>query len=86
MLPVTHEEKRRAMEALARKRLRYERREIRKSVGPVIAIPWTPNISQMLNFNNIEALVKLHQLTMWQPVSTTDGITLFKQESVTMCV
>ena len=80
VLPVTHEEKRRAMEALARKRLRYERREIRKSVGPVIAIPWTPNISQMLNFNNIEALVKLHQLTMWQPVSTTDGITLFKQE------
>lgn len=74
----TAEEKRRALEAMARKRLRIEREQIRRSVGPVIAIPWSPRISQLLNYNNIEALVKLYQLTKWEEVQSSSGVTLSK--------
>ena len=74
----TEEQKRRALEAMARKQLRHEREEIRKSVGPVIAIPWNPRISQLLNYNNIETLVKLYQLTKWEKVQSSSGVTLFK--------
>lgn len=77
----TDEEKRRAVEAMARKRLRFEREQIRKSVGPVIAIPWNPRISQLLNYNNIEALVKLYQLAKWEEVQSSSDITLSKCDS-----
>lgn len=77
----TAEEKRRAVEAMARKRLRFEREQIRKSVGPVIAIPWNQRIGQLLNYNNIEALVKLYQLAKWQEVQSSSGVTLFKCDS-----
>lgn len=77
----TDEEKRRALEAMARKRLRFEREQIRRSVGPVIALPWNPCISQLLNYNNIEALVKLYQLMKWEEVQTSSGVTLFKCDS-----
>ena len=77
----TDEEKRRALEAMARKRLRFEREQIRKSVGPVIAVPWNQCNGQLLNYNNIEALVKLYQLTKWQEVQSSDGVTLSKCES-----
>lgn len=77
----TDEEKRRAVEAMARKRLRFEREQIRRSVGPVIAIPWNPRISQLLNYNNIEALVKLYQLTKWEEVQSSSGVTLSKCDS-----
>lgn len=77
----TEEGKRRAVEAMARKRLRFEREQIRKSVGPVIAIPWNPRIGQLLNYNNIEALVKLYQLTKWEEVRSSSGVTLFKRDT-----
>ena len=77
----TEEGKRRAVEAMARKRLRFEREQIRKSVGPVIAIPWNPRISQLLNYNNIEALVKLYQLTKWEEVRSSSGVTLFRRDT-----
>lgn len=77
----TVEGKRRAVEAMARKRLRFERAQIRKSVGPVIAIPWNPRISQLLNYNNIEALVKLYQMTKWEEVRSSSGVTLFKRDT-----
>ncbi|CAH3114424.1 unnamed protein product [Porites lobata] len=89
----TEEAQRRAREAMARKRLRLEREQIRKSVGPVIAIPWNHNISQLLNYNNVEALVKLYELTKWEQVRSSSGVTLFKCESdsylcvkATLCV
>ena len=67
MLPTlrthTEEARRRAVEAMVKKSLRFEREQIRNSIGPVIAIPWNPRISQLMNYNNIEALVKLYQLT-----------------------
>jgi len=77
----TEEGKRRAVEAMARKGLRFEREQIRKSVGPVIAIPWNPRISQLLNYNNIEALVKLYQLTKWEEVRSSSGVTLFRRDT-----
>ena len=77
----TEEAQQRAREAMARKRLRLEREQIRKSVGPVIAIPWNHNISQLLNYNNVEALVKLYELTKWEQVRSSSGVTLFKCES-----
>lgn len=77
----TEDGKRRAVEAMARKRLRFEREQIRKSVGPVIAIPWSPRISHLLNYNNIETLVKLYELTKWEEVCSSSGVTVFKRDS-----
>ena len=89
----TAERERRAREAMARKRLRFEREQIRKSVGPVIAIPWNPRISQLLNYNNVEALVKLYRLAKWEEVGSSSGVTLFRCDSdnylcvkTTLCV
>ena len=76
----TDEEKRRNTEALARKRLRFERHEIRKSVGPVISIPWTQSNSKLLSYNNIQALTELYQLAEWVDVCTQRGVTLSKRE------
>lgn len=85
MLPTlrthTEEARRRAVEAMVRKSLRLEREHIRKSIGPVIAIPWNPRISQLMNYNNIEALVKLYQLTKWEEVRASSGVTLFKRDT-----
>lgn len=77
----TEDGKRRAVEAVARERLRFEREQIRKSVGPVIAIPWSPRIGHLLNYNNIETLVKLYELTKWEEVLSSSGVTVFKRDT-----
>ena len=77
----TEDGKRRVVEAMVRKRLRLDREQIRKSVGPAIAIPWKPRISHLLNYNNIETLVKLYELTSWEQVRSSSGVTAFKRDT-----
>ncbi|EDO38194.1 predicted protein, partial [Nematostella vectensis] len=86
-IPETEDEKRRAAEAVARREIRAQRRAIRQSIGPVISIPWSPTNSQMLNYNNIEALTRLYEHTGWELVNSVQGVTLYKREiSGFLCV
>ena len=80
LVTISEEEKRRASEAVVRERQRKESQEIMKSVGPVVAVTWSPQIGHLLNLNNLKALMRLQRLANWQPASVTDGISLSEGE------
>uniref|UniRef100_UPI00358FBB85 acyl-coenzyme A thioesterase 11 isoform X2 n=1 Tax=Myxine glutinosa TaxID=7769 RepID=UPI00358FBB85 len=80
--PATGDGQRRYREAIARKKIRLERKFIfscKPSQAP-LSVPWETSNQAYLSYNNVSALTSLAGRGGWEHVSSKNGITLWNIE------
>ncbi|KAM4551079.1 acyl-coenzyme A thioesterase 11-like isoform 2-T2 [Odontesthes bonariensis] len=84
--PEPHEGERRFQEAIARKKIRLDRKYIisRKQSEVPLSVPWDPTNQVYLSFNNVSALKMLAAKNNWRLSTEKDEVCLYTVEQKSM--